>query len=28
MAQWYGGPFDPTAFDLNEINQRLMDIQL
>jgi len=28
MTQWHGGPFDAAAFDLNEVNQRLMEIQL
>ena len=28
MMQWYGGPFDPAAFDVNEVNQRLMEIQI
>lgn len=27
-TQWYGGPFDPTAFDLQEVNERLMQIRL
>lgn len=26
--QWYGGPFDPGAFDLDEVNERLMQIQI
>lgn len=28
LMQWYGGPFDPVAFDLGEVNQRLMEIRL
>lgn len=28
LMQWYGGPFDPTAFDLQEANERLMQIRL
>ena len=28
MKQWYGKLFDPEAFDLDEVNQRLMQIRL
>ena len=28
MMLWYGQPFDPTEFDVNEVNQRLMEIQI
>jgi hypothetical protein len=28
MIQWYGGPFDPKAFNLLEVNQRLMEIRI
>ena len=28
LMQWYGEPFDPLAFDLGEVNQRLMEIRL
>jgi hypothetical protein len=28
MMQWYGRPFDPAAFDLDEVNKRLMEIRL
>ncbi|NYT66901.1 plasmid pRiA4b ORF-3 family protein [Alcaligenaceae bacterium] len=28
ILQWYGGPFDPNAFDLQEVNQRLMEIRI
>lgn len=28
MVQWCGGSFDPSAFDLHEVNQRLREIQL
>jgi hypothetical protein len=27
MVQWWGGPFDSAAFDLEEVNQRLMEIR-
>ena len=23
MRRWFGGPFDPTAFDVNAVNVRL-----
>lgn len=28
MVGWHGGPFDPTAFDLQEVNERLMEIKI
>lgn len=28
LKQWYGDPFDPAAFDLQEVNERLMQIRL
>src|SRR5690606_30505352 len=28
LIQWYGEPFDPAAFHLDEVNQRLMEIRL
>ena len=27
LLAWHGGPFDPTTFDLGEVNERLMEIQ-
>jgi len=27
MVQWYGGPFDPEDFDIEAVNQRLMEIR-
>ena len=23
LSEWIGGPFDPTAFDIDQVNQRL-----
>jgi len=28
LRQWYGEPYDPTAFDLQEVQQRLAEIRL
>jgi hypothetical protein len=28
LLRWHGAAFDPTAFDLQEVNQRLMDIRI
>lgn len=28
MHRWYGGQFDPTAFDLDEVNETLRQIKL
>ncbi|MFA5702684.1 MAG: plasmid pRiA4b ORF-3 family protein [Advenella sp.] len=28
MMEWYGRPYNPEAFDLEEVNQRLMEIRL
>lgn len=27
MVQWYGGPFDPEDFDIEAVNQRLIEIR-
>lgn len=27
MSQWIGGSFDPTAFDISEVNERLSTIK-
>ena len=28
LLEWYGGSFDPTAFNLDEVNLRLSEVKL
>lgn len=27
MTEWIGGPFDPSAFEINDVNERLAEIK-